>query len=46
MTIQSPEEAKLINLRDCFREIGDLKFAALLLEDADQQVSIVGKARK
>ena len=31
MTIQSPEEAKLINLRDCFREIGDLKFAALLL---------------
>lgn len=31
MTIQSPEEAKLINLRDCFREIGNLKFAALLL---------------
>jgi hypothetical protein len=31
MTIRSPEEAKLINLRDCFREIGDLKFAALLL---------------
>lgn len=30
MTIQSPEEAKLINLRDCFREIGRLKFDALL----------------
>jgi len=31
MTNQSPEEAKLINLRDCFWEIGELKFAALLL---------------
>lgn len=31
MTIQSPEEAKLISLRDCFREIGQLKFAALML---------------
>ena len=31
MTIQSPGEAKLTNLRDCFREIGDPKFAALLL---------------
>lgn len=30
-SIQSPEEAKLPNLRDCFREIGDLKFATLLL---------------
>ena len=31
MTNQSPEEAKLINLRYCFREIGGLKFAALTL---------------
>jgi Transposase DDE domain len=28
--IQSPDEAKIAGLRDCFREIGDLKFAALL----------------
>jgi hypothetical protein len=28
--IQSPEEAKIAGLRDCFKEIGDLKFAALL----------------
>jgi hypothetical protein len=28
--IQTPEEAKIAGLRDCFREIGDLKFAALL----------------
>lgn len=28
--IQSPEEAKIAGLRDCFKEIGNLKFAALL----------------
>ncbi len=28
--IQTPEEAKLAGLRNCFRELGDLKFAALL----------------
>jgi len=28
--IQTPEEAKIAGLRDCFAEIGDLKFAALL----------------
>ncbi len=28
--IQTPEEAKIAGFRDCFREIGDLKFAALL----------------
>lgn len=28
--IQTPEEAKIAGLRDCFGEIGDLKFAALL----------------
>lgn len=28
--IQTPEEAKIAGLRDCFEEIGDLKFAALL----------------
>ena len=30
LNTQSPEEAKIASLRDCFREIGDLKFAALL----------------
>lgn len=29
-TIQSPEEAKIISLRDCFREINNRKFLALL----------------
>jgi Transposase DDE domain len=29
-SIQTPEEAKLISFRDCFEEIGDIKFAALL----------------
>ena len=29
-SIQTPEEAKIAGLRDCFAEIGDLKFAALL----------------
>lgn len=28
--IQSPEGAKIAGLRDCFQEIGDLKFASLL----------------
>lgn len=28
---QSPEEAKIASLRDCFKEIGNLKFASLLL---------------
>jgi Transposase DDE domain len=29
-SIQTPEEAKIGSLRDCFKEIGDLKFATLL----------------
>ncbi len=32
--IQTPEEAKIAGLRDCFKEIGDLKFAALLFVSA------------
>ena len=30
LSIQTPEEAKIAGLRDCFAEIGDLKFATLL----------------